>query len=139
MPDIVLLFAEIKPITVISCPQEEIVFTCNASNSSIVEIRWIVEFMAGSSVDIVNPEGFVTVITDIAGDGLQHMDTLGHGYTITSLSTSPLLVSTLETTAASHLNGSTVWCRESTIAGFAAQSTTSLIQVTGTKIILYKS
>ena len=120
---------EITPITVISCPQEEVVFTCSASNSSIVQILWIVEFMAGSSVNIIEPNSFISANAE------PRMDSLGHRYTITSLSTNPTLISILETTAAPHLNGSTVQCREFTIAGFAAQSTTSLIQVTGTKIV----
>ena len=120
----------------ISCPQEEIVFTCSASNSNIVQIRWIVEFMAGSSVEIVNPAGFIITDTDMVGVGKPRMDSLGHRYTITSLSTNPTLISTLETMTAPHLNNSTVRCRESTIAGFASQSTTSLIQVTGIKVVV---
>ena len=128
----------ISPTSVKSCPREEIAFTCSASNSSIVEIRWIVELMAGSSVDIINPESYITVITDTVGDGRLQMDSLGHGYTITSLSTSPTLMSTLETTASPHLNGSTVRCRESTIAGFTSQSTAILVQVTGNQALIQK-
>ena len=100
-------------------------------NSSIVQIGWIVEFVAGSSVEIVNPAGFISTDTDMVGVGKPRMNSLGHGYTITLLSTSPTLISTLEITTAPHLNGSMVRCRELTIAGFAAQSTTVLIQVTG--------
>ena len=127
----------ISPTTVKSCPQEEIAFICSASNSRIVEIQWIVEFIAGSSVAIVNPDSYITVITDTVGDGRLQMDSLGHGYTITLLSTSPALISTLETTAAPHLNGSTVHCRESTIAGFTSQSTAILVQVTGNTLANY--
>ena len=94
--------------------------------------------MAGSSVDIINPESYITVITDTVGDGRLQMDSLGHGYTITSLSTSPTLMSTLETTASPHLNGSTVRCRESTIAGFTSQSTAILVQVTGNQALIQK-
>ena len=125
----------ISPTSVKSCPQEENTFTCTASNSSIVEILWIVDFMARSSVEIVNPHSLFSTITDTVGDGQLQMDSLGHGYTITSLSTSPTLISTLETTAAPRLNGSTVQCREFTIAGFTSQSTAILVQVTGSTLV----
>ena len=128
----------ISPTTLKSCPQEEITFICTASNSGIVEILWIVDFMARSSVVVGNPDGFISGITDTVGDSRLQMDSLGHVYTITSLSTSPTLISTLETTAAPHLNGSTVQCRESTIAGFTSQSTVILVQVTGNQALIQK-
>ena len=112
------------------CPQEEIVFTCNGSNSSIVVIEWRIQFVVGSSVQI-NGRIRNTNNNMFLGVALSEEDSLGHMYFYMLTSQTPTTSSTLSTTAAPHLNGSIVECVEFIIAGTSTQSEPAMIVVTG--------
>lgn len=121
----------LTPHRVEVCPQGELVFTCNGSlNSDIIQIEWTVQF-AVESVQIngrirsVNNNVFLGV-EELAGDSLGHM----YFYVLTSLS--PAISSTLSTTPAPHLNGSTVQCIEVTNAGISTESDPAMVVLTGT-------
>ena len=61
--------------------------------------------------------------------GIQVLDHM-YVYMLTSLT--PTMSSTLSTTAASHLNGSTVQCIEVTNAGISTESDPAMVVLTGT-------
>ena len=89
--------------------------------------------MVGSSVQI-NGRIRNTVNNNMLGIALSQDDSLGHMYFYMLTSLTPTMSSTLSTTAAPHLNGSTVQCAEFTTVGTSTQSDPAMIVVTGTLI-----
>ena len=70
----------------------------------------------------------------LLGVALSEEDSLGHMYFYMLTSLTPTMSSTLSTTAAPHLNASTVQCVEFIIAGNSTQPEPAMIVVTGMSI-----